>query len=92
MKINTCPFKNTNNKTSPSGTVAKNLPATEGDARDVGSIPGLRISSGVGNGNLLPDSCLEISMDRGGWQATVCEVGLQRLGTDTQVTELDFLD
>ena len=70
----------------------KNLPANAGDARDVGSIPGLRISSGVGNGNLLPDSCLEISMDRGGWQATVCEVGLQRLGTDTQVTELDFLD
>ena len=28
-------------------------------------------SSGVGNGNPLQDSCLENSMDRGAWQATV---------------------
>ena len=72
--------------------MAKNLPATEGDARDVGSIPGLRISSGVGNGNPLQYSCLENSMDRGAWWATVCEAELQRLSTDTQVTDLDFWD
>ena len=33
------------------GTVVKNLPANVGDTRDVGSIPGLGRSSGVGNGN-----------------------------------------
>ena len=32
----------------PGGTVVKNLPAIEGDARDMGSIPGLGRSSGVG--------------------------------------------
>ena len=38
---------------------------------DLGLIPGLGISSGEGNGYLLQDFCLENSMDRGGWQATV---------------------
>ena len=36
-----------------------------GDARDVGSIPVLGRSLGVGNGNPLQYSCLENSMDRG---------------------------
>ena len=35
------------------------------------SIPGLGRSSGEGNGYLLQYSCLENSMDRGAWQATV---------------------
>ena len=35
------------------GAVVKNLPANAGNARDMGSIPGLRRSSGVGNGNPL---------------------------------------
>ena len=39
--------------------------------RDLGSIPELGRSSGEGNGNLLQYSCLENSMDRGAWQATV---------------------
>ena len=34
-----------------------------GDARDMGSIPGLRRSPGVGNGNPLQYSYLENSMD-----------------------------
>ena len=51
--------------------VVENLPASAGDARDMGSISGLRRSPGVGNGNLLQYSCLENSMDRGAWQATV---------------------
>ena len=42
----------------PSGTVLKNLPAKAGDVRDVGSIPGLGRSPGVGNGNPLQYSCL----------------------------------
>ena len=35
------------------GAEVKNLPASVGDARDVGSIPGLGRSPLVGNGNLL---------------------------------------
>ena len=49
----------------------KNPPVNAGDARDVGSIPGSRRSPGVGSGNPLQYSCLENSMDRGAWQATV---------------------
>ena len=52
--------------------VVKNLPASAGDARDMGSIPGLGRSPGVRNGNLLQYSFLENSMDRGAWS-----VGLQ---------------
>ena len=36
-----------------------------------GTIPGSRRSPGGGNGNPLQYSCLENSMDRGAWQATV---------------------
>ena len=50
------------------GAVDKNLPASAGDAD---SIPGSGRSSGGGNGNPLQDPCLENSMDRGAWQATV---------------------
>ena len=38
---------------------------------DPGLIPGLERSSGVGNGNPLQYSCLENSMDREAWWATV---------------------
>ena len=43
-------------------------------AGDMGSIPGSERSSGDGNGNLLQCSCLENSMDRRAWQATVHRV------------------
>ena len=49
----------------------KNPPANGGDARDEGSIPGWGRSPEVGNGNPLQYSCLENSMDRGAWRATV---------------------
>ena len=55
----------------PGGSVVKNLPANAGATRDMGSIPGLGRSPGVGNGSLLLYSCLENPMDRGAWQATV---------------------
>ena len=45
-----------------------------GDTGDMGSIPGLGISPGIGNGNPIQYSCLENSMDRGAWQAAVHEV------------------
>jgi len=52
--------------------VVKNLPA--GDVRDVSSIPGSGRSPGGGHGNTLQYSCLENSMDRGAWWATVRRV------------------
>ena len=45
--------------------------ASAGDTVDVGLIPGLGQSPGVGNGNPLQYSCLENPMDRGAWWATV---------------------
>ena len=38
---------------------------------DLGSVPGLERYCGEGNGNPLQYSCLENSMSRGAWQATV---------------------
>ena len=48
--------------------MVKNLPANSGDP---GSIPGSRRVLGEGNGYPLQYSCLENSVDRGAWQATV---------------------
>ena len=53
------------------GTVVKNPPASSGDTRVIGLVPGLGRSPGVGNGNTLQLSCLENPMDRGVWWATV---------------------
>ena len=44
----------------PGGTMVKNWPANAGNARDMGSIPGLGRSPGEGNGNPLHCSSLEI--------------------------------
>ena len=49
----------------------KNQPAKAGGVRDVGSIPGSGRSPGEGNGYPFQYSCLEKSMDRGAWWATV---------------------
>ena len=54
--------------------VLKNPPANAGDIRDVSSIPGSGRSPGGGQGNLLQYSCLENSVDRGAWRATVRRV------------------
>ena len=62
----------------PGGAVAENLAASAGDGRDVGLIPGLGRSSGGGHGNPLQYSCLENSMDRGAWRATVHGVAKNR--------------
>ena len=51
--------------------VVRNPPAKEGDAGDVGSVPGSGRSPGEGNGNPLQYSFLGNPMDRGAWQATV---------------------
>ena len=57
--------------------MVKNPPANAGD---VGSIPGLRGSSGVGNGNLLEYSWLKNSMDRG--VGRLQSMGLQKAEHD----------
>ena len=51
--------------------MVKNPPANARNVRDVVLIPGSERSAGGGNGNY---SCLEKSMDRGAWQATVYRV------------------
>ena len=52
----------------PSGSEGK---ASACDAEDPGSIPGLGRSPGEGNGNPLQYSCLENSMDRVAYRATI---------------------
>ena len=59
--------------------MVNNLPSNAGYTRDKDSIPGSGRSPGVGNGNPLQYSCLENSMDRGVWQATV--YGVAKNGT-----------
>ena len=67
----------------PGGSLSKESACNAGDlpvlqcrqdsciAGDPGSIPGSGRNPRGGNGNLLQYSCLENSMDRGAWQATV---------------------
>ena len=54
------------------------------NAGDLGSILGLGRSPGEGNGNPLQYSCLENSMDRGAWRATVH--GITELDTTQLLT------
>ena len=55
--------------------MVKSLPANAGD---VHLIPGSGRSPGEGNGNPLQYSCLENSMDRGAWRATVHGVAMSQ--------------
>ena len=64
---------------SQEALVVKNPPASAGDVRDTGSVPGLGRSPGVGNDNPLQYSYLENSMDRGSL-AGYSPWGLQRVG------------
>ena len=57
----------------------KNLPANAGDAEDTDSIPGLGRFPEEGNVNPLQYSCLENSMDKGDWWATVHRVPKSRV-------------
>ena len=58
------------NKTS-SEPSSKDPPANTGDARDSALIPESGRFPGVGNGIPLKCSCLENSMGRGAWWATI---------------------
>ena len=55
-------------------SVVKNLPASAGGARDMGLILGWESSLGGGHGNPLQYSCLENSVDRGVWWATIYRI------------------
>ena len=69
----------------------KNLPASAGDVRDTGSIPGSGRSPGEGHSNSLQYSCLENPMDRGARGAAVLRVAksqiqLKQLSAHTQMS------
>ena len=56
----------------PGGSVVKNPPAKARDnTRDAGLISGWGRAPGEGNGNPFQYSCMENSLDRGAWWATV---------------------
>ena len=61
---------NKHNSGFPGGARMKNLPATAGDTRDMGSNPGLGRDPGGANGSPLQCSCLGSSTGRGAWWAT----------------------
>ena len=61
-------------KASQVALVVKNPPANAQDVKHAGSTLGSGRSLGGGHGNPLQYSCLENSMDRGAWWATVREV------------------
>ena len=54
--------------------VLKNPPASAGDVRDTGFIPGSGRPPGGGHSNPLQYSCLENPMDKGDWPATAHSV------------------
>ena len=73
--------------------VVKNPPTNAGDIRDASTIPGLGRSPGRWHGNPLQYSCLENSMDRGAWKATVHMVAKSRTqlkGPSTHVHSLQL--
>ena len=66
--------------------MVKNPLASEGDLRDMGSIPGSGRSPEGGHGNPLQYSCLENPMDSRDWQATYTPWGRKEWDTTEQLT------
>ena len=75
----------------PGGTVVKNPRASGGDARDLGSIPGLGESPGGGNGNPRQYYCLENFMGSGALWATLHGVAQSQTQLSTQVMGPDAM-
>ena len=73
----------------PGGSVVQNPPTNAGDA---GLISRLGRSPGKGNGNPLQYPCLENSMERGDWRATVHGVAKSqtRLGMHASICQALF--
>ena len=59
----------------PNGSVVKDMPTVQEPQGDMGSIPVSGRSPGEGHGNPLQYSCLENTIDRGAWWATVHGAG-----------------
>ena len=76
------------------GALIKNSSANVGDTGDTASIAGSGRSSEVRNGNWLQQSCLENSMGKGAWKATVHEVAMShtQLSTHMQVISICITD
>ena len=73
--------------------MVKNPPAKARDVGDLRSTPGSGKSPGEGNGSPLQYSCLEHSMDRGAWWATVHGVTRsQTWPSDGTKTMADLVD
>ena len=66
--------------------MVKNLPASPGDVRVAGSIPGSGRCPGGGHGNPLQYSCLENPLDRGAWWAAAQRVAKSQ----TQLKQLSM--
>ena len=65
--------------------MVKNIPATAGDARDMGLIPESGSCPGGEHSNPLQYSFLESPMDRGVWQAVVH--GVKKSQTQLKMAE-----
>ena len=75
----------------PGGTVVKNSPASAGIIRDVGLIPESGKPPEEGNDKPLQYSCLENSIDKGAWWATVHGITKIRTQVRDRTTKLLFL-
>ena len=73
----------------PGGKVVKNQPASARDTGDVDSVPGSGRPLGGGHGNSLQYSCLENSMDREVWWATVH--GIAKSRTRLRLSKVSFI-
>ena len=70
------------------GSVVKNLPA---NGEDAVLILGSGRSPGGENGNPLQYSCLENSMDRRAWWATVCAIDHKESDMTEQLTHTNYI-
>ena len=89
-------MSNSRGRGEPWWLSGKGPACNEGDAGDMGSIPGLGRSPGGRHGNPLQYSCLENPVDRGAWWATVHGVAksrthLKQLSTYAQVQAFSTL-
>ena len=73
----------------PGGSDGK---ASSWEAGEPGSIPGLGRSPGEENGNPFQYSCLENSMDRGAWQATVHGIAKSQTWLSDYTTILVYIE
>ena len=69
----------------PESSEGKESACNAGDTGDEGSIPGSGRSPGGGNSNPLQYSCLENSVNRGTWCATVHGVAKSRMQLNTHI-------